>query len=69
MKNHGWAYTAATDVIYAVSYATLRLRTALQRRPVDQPPHFLSDFLRNSALFHRGTPVNPALQGEAGARR
>lgn len=69
VKNHGWAYAAATDVIYALSYATLRLRSALQRKPVDQPPHYFADFLRNSALFHRGTPANPALQGDAGSRR
>ena len=37
------------------------LRTAWQRpRPVVYPPHFLRDFIRHSAWFHRGLPGNPA---------
>ena len=60
IKNHGWFYAAATDLVWVISYSTLRLRRAVQRKPRSDPPFYLRDFLRNSALFHTTMPGNPA---------
>lgn len=59
LKNHGWFYAAATDLVWAISFSLWKLRSALQRKPVSDPPHYLRDFLRHSALFHTSMPVNP----------
>ena len=59
LKNHGWFYAAATDLVWAISFSLWKLRSALQRKPASDPPHYLRDFLRHSALFHTSMPVNP----------
>jgi GT2 family glycosyltransferase len=61
VKNHGWLYAAATDVVWVLAFLTYRLRSVVQRKSGEYPPHFLGDFLRHSALFHRGLPGNPAV--------
>lgn len=61
VKNHGWSYAAATDLVWVMAFLTWRLRSLVQRKPGGYPPHFLGDFLRYSALFHRGLPYNAAV--------
>lgn len=57
VKNHGRAYAAITDVLWTLGHLSWRLRNLVQRKPTGYPPHFLGDFIRNSALFHRGLPT------------
>ena len=59
IKNHGWLYAAATDLAWAICFSIWKLRSAVQRKPRSDPPFYLRDFLRNSALFHTTMPVNP----------
>jgi N-acetylglucosaminyl-diphospho-decaprenol L-rhamnosyltransferase len=61
VKNHGWFYAALTDFAWALSFLTLALRSKIQRKPATHPPHYLRDFLRNSAMFHRDLPINAAV--------
>jgi N-acetylglucosaminyl-diphospho-decaprenol L-rhamnosyltransferase len=60
VKNHGRFYAAATDVVWALAYCTWKLRSLVQRKSADYPPHFFGDLLRNSALFHSGLPTSTA---------
>ena len=50
LKNHGWFYAALTDLVWLLSFALGRCRRFLQRKPNNDPPYLLRDFLRNSAL-------------------
>ena len=59
IKNHGWFYAAATDLVWAVCFSIWKVRSAVQRKPHRDPPFYLRDFLRNSALFHTAMPSNP----------
>ncbi len=63
VKNHGVIYTAATDVVWIVSYALWRLRRVLQQKEDLDPPQLLGDFIRNS-IFVKGSklpePFSPA---------
>jgi N-acetylglucosaminyl-diphospho-decaprenol L-rhamnosyltransferase len=45
-RNYGRLYTFATDLIWMAAYATWRLRRRVQRKPDNDPPHMLADFLR-----------------------
>lgn len=67
VKNHGRAYAAATDVLWALAYGSWWLRNLVQRKPSDNPPHFFRDVLRNSALFHAGLPTSTAANPTAHA--
>lgn len=60
VKNYGRAYSAATDLVWALAYCTWRLRSLLMGKPSSQPPHYFFDILRNSALFHGGLPTSTA---------
>ena len=51
LKNHGPAKTVAADLAWASSYATYRVRTALQRKPVRDPEKMLWDFVRHNFLL------------------
>ena len=55
LKNHGFFYLLATDVIWTVAFCTWRLRRILQRKPDTDPPYLLWDRIQNSALFKLGT--------------
>lgn len=55
VKNHGACYAAIVDVAWALSYATWCIRAKLQRKANCDPPRLLTDFMRNSILFRRGT--------------
>ena len=59
IKNHGWLYAAATDLAWAICFSIWKIRSAVQRKPRNDPPYYLRDFLRNSALLHTTMPVNP----------
>jgi N-acetylglucosaminyl-diphospho-decaprenol L-rhamnosyltransferase len=50
VKNHGRCYALLADAAYAGGFALWRLRRLLQRKPDDDPPKFLSLFVRNSTL-------------------
>jgi N-acetylglucosaminyl-diphospho-decaprenol L-rhamnosyltransferase len=53
VRNHGWATALAADVLWAVGYATYRLRQIVLRKPRTDPPHFLWDFIRYSFTLPR----------------
>lgn len=59
IKNHGWLYAAATDLVWAICFSIWKIRSAVQRKPRNDPPCYLRDFLRHSAIFHTTVPVNP----------
>ena len=59
IKNHGWLYAAATDLVWAICFSIWKARRAVQRKPRNDPPFFMRDFLRNSALLNTTMPVNP----------
>ena len=44
--HYGRLYTFVTDLIWMSAYATWRLRRRLQRKPDNDPPHMLADFIR-----------------------
>jgi len=45
-RNYGRLYTFVTDLIWMAAYSTWRVRRRLQRKPDNDPPHMLADFLR-----------------------
>ena len=51
LKNHGWFYTAVTDLVWLLSFALWRCRRVLQGKPDNDPPHLLGDFFGNSVLL------------------
>ncbi|HEX4123196.1 MAG TPA: glycosyltransferase family 2 protein [Tepidisphaeraceae bacterium] len=53
VRNHGWPAALAADVVWALGYATYRLRQIIQRKPKTDPPYFLWDFIRYSATLPR----------------
>ncbi len=61
LKNHGRAYAAATDLVWLLGFMTWRVRRALQRKPDNDPPRMLADFVANSALWRGELPINPSL--------
>jgi hypothetical protein len=63
VKNHGWLYAALTDLVWSLSFLTLKLRSKIQRKPIEHPPFYLRDFLRNSAMFHTDMPINAVIAG------
>lgn len=65
-KNHGAAYFAAATLAHVVGGLIWRLRAALTRRPVGDPPHFLRDLVAHS--LSKG-PRNPQAKGAASPSR
>ena len=51
LKNYGWFYAALTDLVWLLSFALGRCRLFLQRKPNNDPPYLLRDFLRHSVLI------------------
>lgn len=51
IKNYGWLYAALADHAWASGFALWQLRRVIQRKPDNDPPQVLSDFLRNSVLL------------------
>lgn len=48
LKNHGWFYTACTDLVWTLGFITWRCRRFVQRKPDCDPPYFLRDFFGHS---------------------
>ena len=53
LKNYGWLYAAFADLLWASGFALWRLRRGVQGKPDQDPPNFLSDFLRNSVFLKK----------------
>jgi GT2 family glycosyltransferase len=49
-KHHGWFYAQSANITWAVAHALWRLRRRLQRKPDNDPPHLLWDFIRFNFL-------------------
>lgn len=47
-KHYGEAYAMTADVLWAIGYASWRLRRRLQGKPERDPPHLLRDFVRHN---------------------
>jgi GT2 family glycosyltransferase len=47
-KNHGEAYLALSDVLFALGFSLWRVRRKLQNKPDEDPPSLLADFVRHS---------------------
>jgi GT2 family glycosyltransferase len=47
-KNHGPIYRAASDAVFLAGYALWRVRRRLLRKPDNDPPGMLVDFLKHS---------------------
>jgi N-acetylglucosaminyl-diphospho-decaprenol L-rhamnosyltransferase len=54
LKNYGFLYTAIADAVWIGGFALWRLRRAIQNKPDWDPPHYLSDFIRNSVFSQGG---------------
>ncbi|TWU56876.1 N-acetylglucosaminyl-diphospho-decaprenol L-rhamnosyltransferase [Rubripirellula tenax] len=54
VKNHGFLFTCVTDLAWGACYSLYRIRAAVQRKTVTDPPCFLFDFFRNSAIVRGG---------------
>ena len=54
LKNHGWLYTALADAAWTVGFVLWRVRRVIQRKPDQDPPNVLGDFVRNS-VFLKGS--------------
>jgi len=50
VKHRGKASAVLADLAFLGGYTTFRARSAIQRKRVEEPPYFWSDFLRNSVL-------------------
>ncbi len=61
--NHGRLYTAFADVLVMAGYLFWRARRLLQRSPNTDPPYFLRDFIRHSAIFNGRTSLKPRQTG------
>ena len=57
LKNYGWLYAALADAAWTVGFSLWRLRRVIQGKPDQDPPNFLSDFVRNS-VFLKGSLAN-----------
>lgn len=51
VKNYGWLYAALADLVWIFGFALWRLRRVIQRKPDNEPPKLLSDFLMNSVFL------------------
>ena len=50
VKNRGKLQAMLADVAFLGGYTTFRVRSVIQRKPDEEPPHFWWDFLRNSTF-------------------
>ena len=49
-KHHGTLGWVLANLLWAGGYSTFRLRSVLQRKPVEDPPGLLGDFIRHNFL-------------------
>lgn len=61
IKNHGWLYAIAADLITLLGILAWRVRCAIKRHPHGGAPYFVRDFLRHSAMVSLEIEANPAL--------
>jgi hypothetical protein len=54
VKNHGRVYAFLSSLVWALGYATWRLRRLIQRKPDTDPPHLLWDFVRFTFFDRKG---------------
>ncbi|MEQ8541382.1 MAG: glycosyltransferase family 2 protein [Coleofasciculus sp. D1-CHI-01] len=54
IKNYGWLYASCADIFWASGFTLWRLRRVIQRKPDNDPPQLLGDFLRNSVFLKGG---------------
>ena len=57
VKNYGWSYAVLTEVAWATGFAVWRMRQVIQRKPDDDPPNMLGDFILNSVLLKGGGEI------------
>ncbi|MBW4515013.1 MAG: glycosyltransferase family 2 protein [Timaviella obliquedivisa GSE-PSE-MK23-08B] len=57
VKNYGWSYAVLTEVAWATGFVVWRLRQIIQRKPDDDPPNILGDFILNSVLLKGGREI------------
>lgn len=51
LKNHSLLYAALADAAWISGFILWRIRRVIQGKPDKDPPHFLSDFIRNSVFL------------------
>ncbi len=51
VKNHGWLYALLADLVWVLGFMLWEIRRPLQRKPSDDPPYLLWDFVRNSLFL------------------
>ena len=59
LKNHGLVHAVLADSAFLTGYALQRVRRMAQPKPTRDPPHLVTDYLRNTVLL-RGSAVAPA---------
>jgi N-acetylglucosaminyl-diphospho-decaprenol L-rhamnosyltransferase len=57
VKNYGWSYAVLTELAWATGFAVWRMRQVIQRKPDDDPPNMLGDFVLNSVLLKGGGEI------------
>ncbi|MBK9386737.1 MAG: glycosyltransferase family 2 protein [Planctomycetes bacterium] len=57
VKNHGRLYAFFANLSWALCYSLWRVRRRLQRKPDEDPPHLLADFVRFHFLRRTGDPT------------
>ncbi|MBD2750178.1 glycosyltransferase family 2 protein [Microvirga sp. BT688] len=53
VKNHGWAYAMLADLAWIGGQSLWRIRQALQKKPDNDPPNLLGDFIRQAAPIQK----------------
>lgn len=69
LKNRGPVHAALADAAFIIGYALWRIRRIIQRKPDNDPSHFLGDFIRNSVFvtgFKLRAVENPAITQASG---
>lgn len=56
LKNYGWLYTSFADTVWILGFSLWQIRRIIQRKPNEDSPYFLGDFLRNS-IFLKRNPI------------
>jgi hypothetical protein len=51
IKNYGLLYAAIADLLWMMGFTLWKIRQIIQRKPNNDPPHYLRDFWQNSVLF------------------
>jgi GT2 family glycosyltransferase len=49
-KNHGFLYAILADLSWSIGFSLWKIRQGIQRKPSNDPPYLLQDFLKYSSL-------------------